>query len=108
MALGVSALAALGEVDRAKEWMNRALLIDPDNLLMRYNFACTLAAWFNDPDAALDMLAPALKQDAGALVRAARSGPDLANLGDDPRFQAVIAKTETRLAAEKPAEGAGA
>ncbi len=38
---GVAALAALGESDRARDWMRRALLIDPDNLLMRYNFACT-------------------------------------------------------------------
>ena len=40
ISFGVSALAALGERDRAMEWMERALLIDPDNLNMRYNFAC--------------------------------------------------------------------
>ena len=44
MGVGVAALAALGEADRAKDWMRRALLIDPDNLMMRYNFACALAA----------------------------------------------------------------
>jgi adenylate cyclase len=43
ISFGVSALATLGELDRAREWMDRALLIDPDNLNMRYNFACTLA-----------------------------------------------------------------
>ena len=32
MVTGVAALAALGEADRAKDWMRRALLIDPDNL----------------------------------------------------------------------------
>ena len=37
---GVGALAILGETERAKEWINRALLIDPDNVHMRYNFAC--------------------------------------------------------------------
>src|SRR5258705_9610415 len=36
------ALATLGEAERAKERMNRALLIDPDNWNMRYNFACAL------------------------------------------------------------------
>ena len=40
---GVGALAILGEAERAKEWINRALLIDPDNMHMRYNFACGLA-----------------------------------------------------------------
>src|SRR5262245_58991060 len=44
-ALGHSgvALAALGQRERAKEWMERALLIDPDNITMRYNFVCDLA-----------------------------------------------------------------
>ena len=36
--------------------MNRALLIDPDNLKMRYNFACELTG--RDIDAALEMLGP--------------------------------------------------
>jgi adenylate cyclase len=66
MGMGVTALAALGETDRAKDWMRRALLIDPDNLQMRYNFACTLAASLGDPDAALDMLGPVLERDTGA------------------------------------------
>jgi len=53
---GVAALAALDEPDRAKDWMRRALLIDPDNLLMRYNFGRTLATSLGDPEAALGML----------------------------------------------------
>ena len=44
MSFGAGGLAALGETDRAREWMERAMLIDPDNLNMRYNFACMLAA----------------------------------------------------------------
>ena len=36
------ALALLGQAERAKGWMSRALLIDPDNMNMRYNFACAL------------------------------------------------------------------
>src|SRR5258708_5884865 len=53
MGVGVTALAALGESERAKEGMSRAVLIDPDNLLMRYNFACALATALRDPDAPL-------------------------------------------------------
>ena len=63
MGIGVGALAALGETERAKDWMDRALLIDPDNMLMRYNFACTLATALGDPDAALEMLGPALERE---------------------------------------------
>jgi adenylate cyclase len=62
---GVAALAALDEADRAKDWMRRALLIDPDNLLMRYNFGCTLARSLGDPEAALAMLGPVLERDTG-------------------------------------------
>jgi len=108
MVTGVGALAALGEADRAKDWMRRALLIDPDNLNMRYNFACTLAAWLGDPEAAVDMLGPVLERDAGWLVRSAPTDPDLASLREDPRFQAMLAAAEARLAAAGPADGAGA
>ena len=79
--------------------MRRALLIDPDNLQMRYNFACTLAISLGDPEAALAMLGPALERDAGALVRGAPNDPDLAGLRDAPRFQAMLAAAQSRLAA---------
>jgi adenylate cyclase len=107
MAVGADALAALGEADRAKDWMRRALLIDSDNSIMRYNFACTLATSLNDSEAALAMLGPALERDAGHLLRAASGDPDLAGLRDDPRFRAMIAAGEARLAAATQAEGAG-
>jgi adenylate cyclase len=105
---GVAALAALGESDRADDWMRRALLIDPDNLLMRYNFACTLARSRSDPDAALRMLAPVLERDTGRAVTSAPTDPDLAGLRSDPRFHAMLAAAEARLAAAKPADGTDA
>jgi len=37
-----------------KEWAERALLLDPDNLNLRYNFACTLVLELHEFDAALD------------------------------------------------------
>ena len=108
MGVGVAALAALGETDRAKDWMSRALLIDPDNLIMRYNFACVLATSLGDRDAALDMLGPVLERDAGINLDAAKTDPDFDGLRDDPRFQAMIAAAEARLAVANPADGAGA
>jgi adenylate cyclase len=108
LAIGVGALAALSEADRAKDWMRRALLIDPDNLMMRYNFACALAAWLKDRAAALEMLGPVLDRDTGSLVRQAPNDPDLASLRGDPRFQAMIAAAQARLAAEEPVEAAEA
>ncbi len=98
MGVGVTALAALGEAERAKAWMDRALMIDPDNLRIRYNFACSLATSLADPEAALNMLGPVLERDVGGLVKAAPTDPDFAGLRDDPRFQAMIAAAEARLA----------
>jgi adenylate cyclase len=108
MDLGVLALAALGEAESAKAWVNRALLVDPDNIVMRYNFACALAGLLNDPDAALDVLGPALERDPGWLVRSLATDPDLAGLQDHPRLHAMTAAAKARLAADRPAGGAGA
>ena len=62
MSYAVGALAALGEAERAKEWAARALLLDPDNLNLRYNFACTLVTELHEFDAALDLLEPAFEK----------------------------------------------
>jgi adenylate cyclase len=99
MAVGVGALAALGETERAKDWMNRALLIDLDNLVMRYNFACSLATSLGDPDAALDMLRPVLERNPGDNLGFVKTDPDFDGLRDDPRFKAMIAAAEARVAA---------
>ena len=92
------ALAALGEVERAKERMNRALLIDPDNLNMRYNFACVLLIHLNDIDAALDLLGPVLEKVAIGGLNHAKVDPDFVVLHDNPRFKAMIAAAEARVA----------
>jgi adenylate cyclase len=76
--------------------MNRALLLDPENLTTRYNFACTLAKQLGDTEGALQKLAPAL--GAGTyLVNHARVDPDLDCIRDDPRFNAILAEAEARL-----------
>jgi adenylate cyclase len=98
MASCVTALAVLGLGERAKEWMARALLIDPENLMMRYNFACALIAYLNDADAALEMLATVMAKDPGTHVRGAQTDPDFDALRNDPRFQAMLAAAEGRLA----------
>ena len=96
ISFGVSALAALGEHDRAREWMERALLIDPDNLNMRYNFACALARDFRDRDAAIRMLESSLSRIKGS-IGAAEFDPDLYSIRDDPRFKRIIAEAKERL-----------
>jgi adenylate cyclase len=101
MAYGALALGTLGEAERAKDWMNRALLLDPDNMNARYNFACCLASYSTeqDVDAALKMLGPVFETVAAGLLNHAKADPDLNPLRDDPRFKAMVAAAEARLAA---------
>ena len=108
MSQGVLALAALGQGERAREWIAQALLIDPDNEPMRYNFACALSLYLKDAESALDLLEPMLAGNQVAeYLRIAKSDPDLDPIRDDPRFQARMAEAEARLTAAKPADGVG-
>jgi adenylate cyclase len=96
ISFGVSALATLGQRERAHEWMERALLIDPDNLNMRYNFACALAK-LGERDAALRMFESSISKIKGSLGNAIHD-PELQSIRDDPRFQKVISDARKRLA----------
>jgi adenylate cyclase len=102
MAAGYSAysLAALGEGERAKARMERALLIDPENFNMRYNFGCLLCTYLADKEAALDMLGPVFAGSTDSFLPYAKADPDLKLLRAEPRFKAMIADAEARLASE--------
>jgi adenylate cyclase len=99
MSFGVGALATLGEFERAREWMARALLVDPDNHNMRYNFACMHVVDLHDHDGALTLLGPLFEVVSIDAVNWAKVDPDLDPLRDDPRFQAMVANAEARLGA---------
>jgi adenylate cyclase len=103
MAWASSALAALGEGERAREWARRAVLIDPDNTLSRYNLACTLSAHLHDVEGALELLDPFFAKTTKVYVNHAKVDPDLDPVRGDPRFGAMLAAAEARLAAEDSA-----
>jgi adenylate cyclase len=100
MGHGSDALAVLGQYERAKEWMGRAVLVEPDNLLMRYNFACALSIHMKDVDGALAMVGPVLAKAGIGLVNHAKVDPDFDNVREDLRFKAIIEAAEARLAAQ--------
>jgi adenylate cyclase len=104
-ALGILAggYALLGEKDKSREWIERALLVDPENILMRYNFTCVLAAFLGDKEEALKMLAGTLARAGEYQVRIAETDTDLDSLRDDPRFEKILSGARKRLGISAPA-----
>jgi adenylate cyclase len=100
MSFGAGSFAALGQVERSRDWMERALLVDPDNLSMHYNFACALAAFIGNKDAALRHLERSLATAGAFHLSMVDADPDLNSLRDEPRFQAIVARAEKRLGIE--------
>nr|NUR37193.1 TIR domain-containing protein [Sphingomonas sp.] len=101
-ALGILAggYALLGEKEKTREWIDRALLVDPDNLNMRYNFACVLSI-MRETDAALKMLQSALSLSGAYQIRIAETDTDFDNIRDDLRFQKILADAKKRLGIEE-------
>jgi adenylate cyclase len=106
-ALGIAAggLAIGGQHERAREWIDRAMLLDPDNDNMRYNFACILAGYMQDKEAALALLATTLMRSRLHLV-AAQTDPDFDCLRDDPRYAALIERARSRFGTSGAAQRA--
>ena len=102
LAIGASALNAVGQLDRARDWVNRALLLDPDNFLVRYNLACTLALELNDPEGAIEAITPFFERvTSTTMMRHLEADPDLDPIRKDPRFIAMLANARARLDAAK-------
>lgn len=97
MGFAVGAHAVLGNAERAREWAKRALLLDPDNKNMRYNFACAFVG-LRELDEALDLLEPVIAQSGIEHVNWTKRDSDLDPIREHPRYKAMIAAAEARLA----------
>jgi serine/threonine protein kinase/Flp pilus assembly protein TadD len=88
--LGAINLERIGQADRAQEWAQRALQLDPSHPVMLYNLGCFHSVG-GRVDIAIDHLERAI--ELGFLHREwYLSDSDLANVRDHPRFQALIAE----------------
>jgi adenylate cyclase len=104
MAAGAGALVRLGDIDRAREWIRRALLLDPENLNMRYNVACGFASEFGDKEEAIEAIGPFFDRINSTIwMRHVDADPDLDSIRDDPRFQQMLTAAKSRLGLAEPA-----
>jgi adenylate cyclase len=98
IAMGATALGELGEEERAREWIRRALMLDPDNLLGRYNIACVLVSYLEDHDGAIAALIPYFERTSSTTeIRHVEADPDLEPIRGDLRFKQMLASAKERL-----------
>ena len=97
LAYGALSFAALGNADRAREWIDRALMLDPENMYMRYNLAWPVLAFFGDKEEALQLLEPALERAGKTLISLASADRNLDSLRDDPRFRRMLDAAQARV-----------
>jgi adenylate cyclase len=98
LASGAAGLAVLAEHSRAKDWIERALLLEPDNISMRYNLACALTVDIKDYDAAIDLMKPYFERVVSATqLRHLEVDPDLDPIRNDSRFQQMLSEAKQRL-----------
>jgi adenylate cyclase len=92
--LGAAALVALGENDRAREWLSRALAIDPHDIWTQYNAAC-IYTHLGDIERALDVLERVLPHAGYELKHGwIKHDSDLDPLRSHPRFQKILESIE--------------
>jgi adenylate cyclase len=105
LAAGASSLMMLGEIDRGKDWLQRALILDPDNIMVLYNAASSLTFRNADLDGALDLLDTYFErlQSPGNLHHA-EIDPDMDPVREHPRFKAMVGAARKRLGLEQPVQ----
>jgi adenylate cyclase len=87
--LGAGGLVVLGETDRAKEWAERALVIDPDDGLAQYNVAC-FCSLVGEHERAIDLLLDLLPRATHERKKWILHDSDLDPIRRHPRFANVL------------------
>jgi adenylate cyclase len=101
LSFGVGALVILGEIERAKEWARRALLVDPTNLNMLYNIGCGLIKG-GEIDWGLDMIEAVAKATLRGSLNWIATDSDLDPVREHPRYVQMMADAEARRDASEP------
>ena len=76
-------------MERAREWVARALAIDPEDPLTLYNVACGYTK-LGELDAAFEMLGRSIRNGGPELTNWVKYDSDLDGLRRDKRYQKFI------------------
>jgi adenylate cyclase len=79
----------LGEKKRAREWMSRALALEPEDINTQYNVACAYTD-MGDTDAALDLLERIMPKSGQEMTEWIKYDSDLDPLRNQPRFKKLM------------------
>ncbi len=97
LGLGVAMLATLGEKERAKEWVTRARLVDPDNINLNYNLACALTS-LGEVELTLETLGSIAPRLSPSMMSWMEADPDFDSIRGEPRFKAMMEAVKARFA----------
>ena len=103
---GAGLLASLGEGERAKEWIERGTLLDPDNTILHFNFVCALTR-LKEFEAAIDLLSSVIDKGSQGWLTWLDNDTDFDPLRTHPRFVEIVQKAKARFAIESAAAASG-
>ncbi|MFL6506165.1 MAG: tetratricopeptide repeat protein, partial [Candidatus Udaeobacter sp.] len=87
--LGSGSLIEIGEFDRAREWIARALALEPDNPVTHYNAACGYAM-LGDIDKSFELLQRGIIMGGPEWGRWVEHDSMLDPIREDPRYQTLL------------------
>jgi adenylate cyclase len=98
LASAASALVLLGDVPKAKEYVSRALLLDPDNVSVLYNLGCALTVELENPEEALEVLQLFFDRvQSPTILKHSEADPDLDPVRDLARYKEMFSAAKDRL-----------
>ena len=92
---GCHVLRLLGQHDRAMEWSNRSMEIDPNDSLSQYNCAGFFLQ-VGETERAFDVLERCMPHLSHEQLNWMRRDPDLDPVRDHPRYLALVQREEER------------